>query len=121
MRTLPPATTDGAEPLTPSKPVGPPRQILREVLLLGSMYVVYSLGRIYAAKHSSSAFDNTHPIDRADQANPANLGGRTPTPDHRRARSPSPILTGHLSLRTVARGNEQAEAPASGVRPAPVV
>ncbi|TDO30629.1 PAP2 superfamily protein [Kribbella sp. VKM Ac-2527] len=36
------------------------RQVLREILLLGSMYVVYSIGRIYAAKHSASAFDNAH-------------------------------------------------------------
>jgi hypothetical protein len=35
-------------------------QVLREVLLLGSMFGVYSIGRIYAAKHSASAFDNAH-------------------------------------------------------------
>jgi len=35
-------------------------QVLREVLLLGSMYVVYSIGRIYAAKHSATALDNAH-------------------------------------------------------------
>jgi hypothetical protein len=35
-------------------------QILREIALLGSMYVVYSFGRIYAARHSASAFDNAH-------------------------------------------------------------
>jgi len=54
----------GAEPPTerarPTLPVG--RQILREILLLGSMYVVYSIGRIYAAKHSASAFDNAHQL-----------------------------------------------------------
>jgi len=51
-----------AEPSTPTKQVRPRppvvRQILREIVLLGSMYVVYSVGRIYAAKHSTSAFDN---------------------------------------------------------------
>ncbi|HYU85031.1 MAG TPA: phosphatase PAP2 family protein [Kribbellaceae bacterium] len=36
------------------------RQVLHEVLLLGSMYVVYSIGRIYAAGHSASAFDDAH-------------------------------------------------------------
>ncbi len=56
---------DGAEPLAPvrrARPTMPPVvwQILREILLLGSMYVVYSVGRIYAAKHSASAFDNAH-------------------------------------------------------------
>jgi len=35
-------------------------QVVREVLLLGSMYVVYSIGRIYAAAHSAAAFDNAH-------------------------------------------------------------
>lgn len=35
-------------------------QILREVVLLGSMFGVYSLGRMYAADHSTSAFDNAH-------------------------------------------------------------
>jgi hypothetical protein len=55
----------GAEPLAPvrrARSTVPPvvRQILREVLLLGSMYVVYSIGRIYAARHSVSAYDNAH-------------------------------------------------------------
>ncbi len=49
---------DGAEPLAPVRharpPVPPVWQVLREVLLLGSMYVVYSIGRIYAAKHSAT-------------------------------------------------------------------
>jgi predicted acylesterase/phospholipase RssA len=35
-------------------------QILREIALLGSMYIVYSIGRIYGARHSASAFDNAH-------------------------------------------------------------
>jgi hypothetical protein len=35
-------------------------QVVREALLLGSMYVVYSLGRIYAAAHSAAAFDHAH-------------------------------------------------------------
>jgi hypothetical protein len=57
MRTTTLATADAAEPLTRSTRAQP---ILREVLLLGSMYVVYSLGRMYAARHSASAFDNAH-------------------------------------------------------------
>src|SRR6266516_3005032 len=60
MRTMDLATADGAEPLTSSKQALPWRQVLREVLLLGSMYVVYSLGRMYAARHSASALDNAH-------------------------------------------------------------
>jgi PAP2 superfamily protein len=60
MRTMNPAPTDGAEPLTSLERSSVVWQILREVLLLGSMYVVYSLGRIYAARHSASAFDNAH-------------------------------------------------------------
>src|SRR5215207_91557 len=35
-------------------------QVVREVLLLGSMYGVYSIGRIYAAAHSAAALDNAH-------------------------------------------------------------
>lgn len=57
MRTTNVATADTAEPLTPSRRALP---VLREALLLGSMYVVYSLGRMYAARHSASAFDNAH-------------------------------------------------------------
>jgi hypothetical protein len=52
------ATKPGSQVRPPLPPVV--WQILREVLLLGSMYVVYSIGRIYAAKHSASAFDNAH-------------------------------------------------------------
>ena len=54
------AATGGSR--TPARPGIPPvvRQIVREILLLGSMYVVYSIGRICAADHSSSAFDNAH-------------------------------------------------------------
>jgi hypothetical protein len=37
-------------------------RILREALLLAAMYVVYSAGRIYAAAHSGSAFDNAHQL-----------------------------------------------------------
>jgi predicted acylesterase/phospholipase RssA len=65
-----PATTGlgaGAEPRSPASvrharlPVPPVvRQVLRETALLGSLYGVYSVGRIYGARHSASAFDNAH-------------------------------------------------------------
>jgi hypothetical protein len=37
-----------------------PWPVMGEVLLLGSLYVVYSIGRLYGARNSASAFDNAH-------------------------------------------------------------
>src|SRR6266508_4304693 len=51
MRTLNPATTDGAEPLTSPSRTSVVWQILREVLLLGSMYVVEAANTFYAYVH----------------------------------------------------------------------
>ena len=43
-------------------------RVARELLLLAGMYAVYSAGRIYAAAHSGSAYDNAHQLVRAEDA-----------------------------------------------------
>ena len=39
-------------------------RVLREALLLGAMYVIYSAGRIYAAAHGGPAYDNARRLVR---------------------------------------------------------